>query len=99
MADGYVPGTPFSATACCDTSPVVHFWYSDSSITLTSVDFPNPGSGTENTGLMSFVPGESFLGIQWYDCFHFDAAGGLCDFGLEGGLGVVAVCLAPFIYS
>jgi PEP-CTERM motif len=99
MADGYVPGTPFSATACCDTSPVVHFWYSDSSITLTSVDFPIPGSGTENTGLMSFVPGESFLGIHWYDGFHFDAAGGLWDFGLEGGPGGGPVYLASGTYT
>jgi PEP-CTERM motif-containing protein len=88
MADGYVPGTPFSATACCDTSPVVHFWYSDSSITLTSVDFPNPGSGTGNSGLMSFVPGESFLGIHWYDGFWFDAGAGIWDFAIEQGGGI-----------
>jgi PEP-CTERM motif len=88
MEDGYVPGTPFSADACCDTSPVVHFWYSDSFITLTSVDFPTPGSGTANSGLMSFVPGESFLGIHWYDGFFFDASAGTWFFGLELGGGI-----------
>src|SRR5207244_9402848 len=27
MVDGYVPGTPFSASPCCDTSPVVRFLF------------------------------------------------------------------------
>ena len=86
MEDGYVPGTPFGATACCDTSPVVHFWYSDSFITLTSVDFPTPGDGPGNSGLMSFVPGESFLGIHWYQGFSFDAGAGTWSFGFESSL-------------
>jgi hypothetical protein len=85
MEDGYVPGTPFLADACCDTSPVVHFWYSDSFITLTSVDFPNPGSGTANAGLMSFVPGESFLSIHWYQGFLFDAGAGTWSFFIDLG--------------
>jgi hypothetical protein len=38
---------------------------------------------------MSDVPGESFLGIHWYDGFFFDAgADGTWDFGLEQGGGI-----------
>jgi hypothetical protein len=88
MADGYVPGTPFSASSCCDTSPVVRFWFSDGFITFFGVEFPTDESGVGNFGLMSDVPGQSYLGIHWFQGFHFDAAGGVWGFGLEIGGGV-----------
>ena len=83
MADGYVPGTPFSASSCCDTSPVVRFWYSDGFETINGVEFPTGASGGENSGLMSDVPGQSYLFIEWFEGFHFFAAAGVWDFGLE----------------
>jgi hypothetical protein len=52
MEDGYVPGTPFA-----------DFWTVPSSeafYNMTSVDFQS-GTGFR---LISFVPGESFLGIH-----------------------------------
>jgi len=85
MADGYVPGTPFGAASCCETSPVVRFWFSDGFITFFGVEFPTGESGGGNDGLMSDVPGQSHLGIHWFQGFHFDAAGGVWDFGLESG--------------
>ena len=87
MADGYVPGTPFSASSCCDTSPVVNFFYSDSFETVNT-DFPTGAFGAGNFGLMSNVPGQSHVGIHWFDGFWFDAAAGVWDFGLEMGGGV-----------
>ena len=91
MVDGYVPGTPFFASACCDTSPVVRFWYADRHETVNGLDFPtdpNALSGLGNSGLMSEVPGESYLGIHWYDGIFFDAsADGTWFFGVESGGG------------
>ena len=87
MADGYVPGTPFGASSCCDTSPVVNFFYSDSFETVNT-DFPTGAFGAGNFGLMSNVPGQSHVGIHWFDGFWFDAAAGVWDFGLEMGGGV-----------
>ena len=100
MADGYVPGTPFSASSCCDTSPVVRFWYSDGFVTIDT-DFPTTGAlSGSNSGLMSNVPGQSNLFIEWFDGFHFFAAAGVWDFGLEtptpgGGL----IYLASGMYT
>ena len=87
MSDGYVPGTPFSADALSGTSPVVRFWFSDGFETLFGVEFPTGGSGSGNAGLMSDVPGQSYLSIHWYQGFFFDAGAGIWDFGLEMGGG------------
>ncbi len=85
MADGYVPGTPFSAASCCETSPVVHFWFSDGFVTINT-DFPTGAFGSGNGGLMSDVPGQSYLHIHWFDGFSFDAfADGTWIFGEEFG--------------
>jgi len=89
MVDGYVPGTPFFANACCDTSPVALFWYGDRAENLV-IDFPpylDALGGLGNSGLMSDVPGQSYLGIHWYDGVFFDAHDGVWNFGLEFGGG------------
>ena len=88
MADGYVPGTPFFADACCEPSSVLRFSFSDGFETFFGVDFPPVPDGLFNAGLMSDVPGQSFLSIHWFQGFHFDAGAGVWDFGLETGGGL-----------
>jgi hypothetical protein len=87
MVDGYVPGTPFNAGACCETSPVVSFWYSDS-VETVNTDFPTGAFGAYNAGLMSNVPGQSYLAIHWFDGFWFDAGAGTWDYAIEHGGGI-----------
>jgi hypothetical protein len=87
LADGYVPGTPFFASSCCDTSPVLQFWYSDRFLPWAA-NFPTDAFGAFNAGLMSEAPGQSFLSIHWDDGWWFDASAGVWQFALEIGGGI-----------
>ncbi len=85
MVDGYVPGTPFSASACCppDPSPIELFLISISGVISTAFSFLEVGLGLGLNGVMSDIPGQSAVSIHWYDGFWFDAAGGGWLFAYE----------------
>jgi len=88
MADGYVPGTPFFASSCCDASPVVQFWYEDRFLPWGPADFPTGAFGAFNAGLLSEAPGVSSLSIHWDDGWWFEASAGAWLFAVEIGGGI-----------